>query len=55
MPQLNPMPWFGILVFSWLIFILVIPSKVLKHTFNYEPTPINTEKSKMSPWDWAWY
>nr|BBF17068.1 ATPase subunit 8 [Ilisha sirishai] len=55
MPQLNPAPWFLILVFSWLIFLTVLPPKVLAHNFNNEPTTTNTEKSKPEPWNWPWY
>nr|YP_008592597.1 ATP synthase F0 subunit 8 [Novumbra hubbsi]UXB60126.1 ATP synthase F0 subunit 8 [Novumbra hubbsi]BAN81600.1 ATPase subunit 8 [Novumbra hubbsi] len=55
MPQLNPAPWFSILVFSWLVFLIIIPSKIINHTFNNEPLPMNTEKTKTDPWNWPWY
>nr|AEL33263.1 ATPase8 [Semaprochilodus kneri]AEL33266.1 ATPase8 [Semaprochilodus insignis] len=55
MPQLNPAPWFAILVFSWLVFLTIIPSKVLKHTFTNEPTALSTEKPKTDPWNWPWH
>nr|YP_006303557.1 ATP synthase F0 subunit 8 [Opistognathus jacksoniensis]AEK53149.1 ATP synthase F0 subunit 8 [Opistognathus jacksoniensis]QUJ18226.1 ATP synthase protein 8 [Opistognathus aurifrons] len=55
MPQLNPAPWFAILVFSWLIFLTVIPPKVLSHLFPNEPSPQNTEKPKTEPWNWPWH
>nr|YP_010956319.1 ATP synthase F0 subunit 8 [Astronesthes nigroides]WMY89412.1 ATP synthase F0 subunit 8 [Astronesthes nigroides] len=54
MPQLNPAPWFAILVFSWLIFLTVIPPKVLAHTFPNEPT-IDTEQTKTESWNWPWH
>nr|YP_009700551.1 ATP synthase F0 subunit 8 [Xenopus vestitus]QEQ13622.1 ATP synthase F0 subunit 8 [Xenopus vestitus] len=54
MPQLNPGPWFLILIFSWLVLLTFITPKVLKHkTFN-EPTTQTTEKSKPNPWNWPW-
>nr|YP_009131656.1 ATP synthase F0 subunit 8 [Brycon henni]AJY78538.1 ATPase subunit 8 [Brycon henni] len=53
MPQLNPTPWFPILVFSWLIFLTIIPSKILKHTFSKEPK-FDTQKSKSDSWIWPW-
>nr|YP_009262839.1 ATP synthase F0 subunit 8 [Channa micropeltes]ANI87518.1 ATP synthase F0 subunit 8 [Channa micropeltes] len=55
MPQLNPAPWFAILVFSWLIFLTVIPQKVLAYTFPNEPTPQSTETHKTEPWNWPWH
>nr|QAT19487.1 ATPase subunit 8 [Hoplias malabaricus] len=55
MPQLNPAPWFAILVFSWLVLLTIIPSKVLKHTFNNEPTSVSAEKPKTEPWNWPWH
>nr|BAP75740.1 ATP synthase subunit 8 [Cyprichromis leptosoma] len=55
MPQLNPSPWFAILVFSWLVFLTVIPPKVLAHTFPNDPTLLSTEKPKTDPWNWPWY
>nr|AAQ03490.1 ATP synthase subunit 8 [Brycon chagrensis]AAQ03500.1 ATP synthase subunit 8 [Brycon guatemalensis]AAQ03534.1 ATP synthase subunit 8 [Brycon n. sp. 'Howes']AAQ03492.1 ATP synthase subunit 8 [Brycon chagrensis]AAQ03494.1 ATP synthase subunit 8 [Brycon chagrensis] len=53
MPQLNPAPWFSILMFSWLIFLIVIPPKILKHTFNKEPK-LDPQKAKYEPWVWPW-
>nr|AVI16110.1 ATP synthase F0 subunit 8 [Sardinella longiceps] len=55
MPQLNPAPWFAILVFTWLIFLTVIPPKVLAHNFNNEPTTVGASKPKPESWNWPWY
>nr|BAI77213.1 ATPase subunit 8 [Bertella idiomorpha] len=55
MPQLNPEPWFTILVFSWLIFLTILPPKVLAHTFPNEPDPRATETSKAQHWAWSWH
>nr|WNH22652.1 ATP synthase F0 subunit 8 [Starksia starcki] len=54
MPQLNPAPWFAILVFSWLVFTTIIPPKVLAHTFPNEPTMIAAEEIQKNPWTWQW-
>nr|WMN14138.1 ATP synthase F0 subunit 8 [Diplophos taenia]BBG74400.1 ATPase subunits 8 [Diplophos taenia] len=54
MPQLNPSPWFAILLFSWLVFLIILPPKVLAHTFPGEPT-LGTEKTKTEPWNWPWH
>nr|YP_009229449.1 ATP synthase F0 subunit 8 [Claea dabryi]YP_009630643.1 ATP synthase F0 subunit 8 [Yunnanilus sichuanensis]YP_010835057.1 ATP synthase F0 subunit 8 [Triplophysa jianchuanensis]AMD12135.1 ATP synthase F0 subunit 8 [Triplophysa sp. 1 YW-2016]ALT55453.1 ATP synthase F0 subunit 8 [Claea dabryi]QBR55201.1 ATP synthase F0 subunit 8 [Yunnanilus sichuanensis]WFQ82732.1 ATP synthase F0 subunit 8 [Triplophysa jianchuanensis] len=54
MPQLNPAPWFAILVFSWLVFLTIIPTKVMSHTSPNEPMHIDSEEHKTEPWDWPW-
>nr|YP_009348635.1 ATPase subunit 8 [Dionda episcopa]BAW88032.1 ATPase subunit 8 [Dionda episcopa] len=54
MPQLNPNPWFAILVFSWLIFLTIIPTKVLGHLTPNEPTTMDEEKHKTDSWSWPW-
>nr|YP_009154883.1 ATP synthase F0 subunit 8 [Rhodeus fangi]AHJ91388.1 ATP synthase F0 subunit 8 [Rhodeus fangi] len=54
MPQLNPNPWFVILLFSWIIFLSVIPIKILNHITPNELTPVSPEKHKTEPWDWPW-
>nr|YP_010156091.1 ATP synthase F0 subunit 8 [Leiognathus ruconius]QQY85692.1 ATP synthase F0 subunit 8 [Leiognathus ruconius] len=58
MPQLNPAPWLSILVFSWLIFLTILPLKTTAHTFPNEPSPqtnqiANTPKTE--PWTWPWH
>nr|ABA11752.1 ATPase subunit 8 [Novaculichthys taeniourus] len=54
MPQLNPAPWFSILVFSWLVFLTIIPQKVLSHTFPNEATSRSVETPKTESWNWPW-
>nr|YP_009407668.1 ATP synthase F0 subunit 8 [Pseudogobius fulvicaudus]AIX03628.1 ATP synthase F0 subunit 8 [Pseudogobius fulvicaudus] len=54
MPQLNPAPWFAILVFSWLVFLTIVIPKTLNHTSPNEPTTQNTQISKTDPWVWPW-
>nr|WNH23899.1 ATP synthase F0 subunit 8 [Paraclinus fasciatus]WNH24014.1 ATP synthase F0 subunit 8 [Paraclinus nigripinnis] len=55
MPQLNPAPWFAILVFSWLVFLTIIPPKVLAHLYPNEPAMTDSEKTKTTPWNWPWH
>nr|YP_009685586.1 ATP synthase F0 subunit 8 [Scriptaphyosemion bertholdi]QDT76382.1 ATP synthase F0 subunit 8 [Scriptaphyosemion bertholdi] len=54
MPQLDPAPWFYILVISWLVFITFIPSKVLAHQVHNDPNAQSTEKPMTNPWNWPW-
>nr|WNH23302.1 ATP synthase F0 subunit 8 [Xenodermichthys copei]BAI50328.1 ATPase subunits 8 [Xenodermichthys copei]BBA85447.1 ATPase subunits 8 [Xenodermichthys copei] len=55
MPQLDPSPWFAIMVFSWSMFLIMLPPKILSHTFPGEPTALSTEKTKTEPWNWPWH
>nr|WNH22366.1 ATP synthase F0 subunit 8 [Callionymus bairdi] len=55
MPQLNPAPWFLILVFSWLVFLAFIPTKIMSHNFPNKLTPFETKKaSPKTSWTWPW-
>nr|BAJ54380.1 ATPase subunits 8 [Pantodon buchholzi] len=54
MPQLNPAPWLLMLLFSWLVFLTIIPQKVMKHHFSGDPTVLDV-KEQMSPWTWPWH
>nr|BBU26206.1 ATPase subunit 8 [Luciocephalus pulcher] len=55
MPQLNPTPWFAVLAFSWLVFLFILPPKILTHTFPNGPTLKSAEKPKTESWNWPWY
>nr|WNH37530.1 ATP synthase F0 subunit 8 [Callechelys catostoma] len=55
MPQLNPTPWFMILVFSWIVFLTIVPIKVMGHVFNNELNSQTTKKPQPNPWTWPWY
>nr|YP_009659094.1 ATP synthase F0 subunit 8 [Gephyrocharax atracaudatus]QCQ81479.1 ATP synthase F0 subunit 8 [Gephyrocharax atracaudatus]QYJ09238.1 ATP synthase F0 subunit 8 [Gymnocorymbus ternetzi] len=55
MPQLILNPWFSILVMSWVIFLTIIPSKIMNHYFNNEPEAASTHKPKTQAWDWTWH
>nr|YP_010000720.1 ATP synthase F0 subunit 8 [Onychorhynchus coronatus]QOD96632.1 ATP synthase F0 subunit 8 [Onychorhynchus coronatus] len=54
MPQLNPAPWFFIMLISWFTFSLILQPKLLSFTTTnppHNPTPFTT---KISPWNWPW-
>nr|YP_009182796.1 ATP synthase F0 subunit 8 [Oreoglanis immaculatus]YP_009182835.1 ATP synthase F0 subunit 8 [Pareuchiloglanis longicauda]YP_009182848.1 ATP synthase F0 subunit 8 [Pareuchiloglanis macrotrema]YP_009630656.1 ATP synthase F0 subunit 8 [Euchiloglanis davidi]AKO72119.1 ATP synthase F0 subunit 8 [Oreoglanis immaculatus]AKO72155.1 ATP synthase F0 subunit 8 [Pareuchiloglanis longicauda]AKO72168.1 ATP synthase F0 subunit 8 [Pareuchiloglanis macrotrema]QBR55214.1 ATP synthase F0 subunit 8 [Euchilogl len=55
MPQLNPDPWFMILALSWLIFLTVLPNKVLNYNFTNEITTPDTKKLESITWNWPWH
>nr|ABU68957.1 ATP synthase subunit 8 [Ispidina picta]ABU68961.1 ATP synthase subunit 8 [Ispidina picta] len=54
MPQLNPNPWFYMMLLSWLTFSLIIQPKIM--TFISTNSPINKAHTpiKTSPWTWPW-
>ncbi|YP_009034483.1 ATP synthase F0 subunit 8 (mitochondrion) [Synchiropus splendidus] len=54
MPQLNPSPWFMILIFSWLVFLAFLPTKIMSHTYPNKLTPETKEASSNNPWTWPW-
>nr|YP_003345103.1 ATP synthase F0 subunit 8 [Cyema atrum]BAI53526.1 ATPase subunit 8 [Cyema atrum] len=55
MPQLNPSPWFMILVFSWTMFLIIIPIKVIAHMFNNEPNQQTISPLSSNTWNWPWH
>nr|BBH37114.1 ATPase subunit 8 [Eviota ocellifer] len=52
MPQLNPAPWFNILVFSWLVLVTIIIPKTLNRTSPNHLSPQSSEPLKTEPWLW---
>nr|YP_009991899.1 ATP synthase F0 subunit 8 [Nothocercus julius]QNN84773.1 ATP synthase F0 subunit 8 [Nothocercus julius] len=52
MPQLNPYPWFFIMVLSWLIFLLIMQPKT--SSINLTNLPSSKTKSLHKPLSWAW-
>nr|YP_007624388.1 ATP synthase F0 subunit 8 [Grus grus]ACN53674.1 ATP synthase F0 subunit 8 [Grus grus] len=56
MPQLNPNPWFFIMLTSWLTFSLILQPKLLSFTpTNSLPNlPAPTTTTKTTPWAWPW-
>nr|BAJ54523.1 ATPase subunits 8 [Paramormyrops sp. MAG]BAJ54536.1 ATPase subunits 8 [Paramormyrops sp. MAG] len=55
MPQLNPAPWFLLLIFSWLVFLTIIPQKIVQHNFLSEPAPRAAKEYASTPWTWPWH
>nr|YP_002364592.1 ATP synthase F0 subunit 8 [Eurystomus orientalis]ABY26861.1 ATP synthase F0 subunit 8 [Eurystomus orientalis] len=54
MPQLNPNPWFLIMLLTWLTFLLVIQPKLLSFTSLNPPTNKPLMTIKTTPWTWPW-
>nr|YP_010235115.1 ATP synthase F0 subunit 8 [Streptopelia tranquebarica]QTC30687.1 ATP synthase F0 subunit 8 [Streptopelia tranquebarica] len=54
MPQLNPNPWFSIMLLSWLTFSLIIQPKLLSFTPTNPPSSKTLITTKPTPWAWPW-
>nr|ABS00645.1 ATPase subunit 8 [Lamprotornis purpureus] len=54
MPQLNPNPWFFIMLTSWLTFSLIIQPKLLSFTTANPPRSKAPKTHKTTPWTWPW-
>nr|AEQ28258.1 ATPase subunit 8 [Mimus magnirostris]AEQ28260.1 ATPase subunit 8 [Mimus magnirostris] len=54
MPQLNPNPWFFIMLTSWLTFSLIIQPKLLSFITANPPRGEAPEAPKTTPWTWPW-
>nr|QOD97277.1 ATP synthase F0 subunit 8 [Eurypyga helias] len=54
MPQLNPNPWFSILLMTWLTFSLIIQPKLLSFTPTNPPSNKLHSPMKTNPWTWPW-
>nr|YP_009991912.1 ATP synthase F0 subunit 8 [Nothocercus nigrocapillus]QNN84786.1 ATP synthase F0 subunit 8 [Nothocercus nigrocapillus] len=54
MPQLNPHPWFLIMISSWLIFLLIMQPKTSSAYLTNHPSS-KTKPIHMPPsWSWPW-
>nr|YP_009111966.1 ATP synthase F0 subunit 8 [Botaurus stellaris]AHN95865.1 ATP synthase F0 subunit 8 [Botaurus stellaris] len=54
MPQLNPNPWFLIMLVSWMTFSLIIQPKLLSFTSTNPPHTTLKTTTKTTPWTWPW-
>nr|ALL96726.1 ATP synthase subunit 8 [Odontobutis obscura] len=54
MPQLSPAAWLMIWLFTWLVFITVLPPMVQTHITPNKLNERNTLKPKTEYWNWRW-
>nr|YP_008593440.1 ATP synthase F0 subunit 8 [Champsodon cf. snyderi CBM-ZF 10876]BAN83382.1 ATPase subunit 8 [Champsodon cf. snyderi CBM-ZF 10876] len=54
MPQLNPAPWFLILIFTWTIFLAMMLPKIMAQRAPLNPLPHNTKAPVTKTWTWPW-
>nr|AGN71450.1 ATP synthase F0 subunit 8 [Phyllomedusa tomopterna] len=53
MPQLDPSPWFYILLLSWTFIILLSPIKLSKFIHLNNPA-VESHKNTTKTWFWPW-
>nr|YP_009093591.1 ATP synthase F0 subunit 8 [Tetrastes sewerzowi]AIR93798.1 ATP synthase F0 subunit 8 [Tetrastes sewerzowi] len=53
MPQLNPNPWFTIMLLTWFSFSFLIQPKLLSFTQTNAPSN-KTLTTSPTPWTWPW-
>nr|QGQ61299.1 ATP synthase F0 subunit 8 [Heterophasia melanoleuca] len=54
MPQLNPNPWFFIMIVTWLTFSLIIQPKLLSFVDMNPPSNKAPTTYSTTPWTWPW-
>nr|YP_009685950.1 ATP synthase F0 subunit 8 [Nothobranchius thierryi]QDW10531.1 ATP synthase F0 subunit 8 [Nothobranchius thierryi] len=54
MPQLNPAPWLSLMIFTWLVFLIIIPPKVLAHFSPNNALMQDMNDLKTESWTWPW-
>nr|QNS38238.1 ATP synthase F0 subunit 8 [Sterrhoptilus dennistouni] len=54
MPQLNPSPWFFIMLTSWMTYSLIIQPKLLSFVTSNPPSNKTTTITDTTPWTWPW-
>nr|AZZ71603.1 ATP synthase F0 subunit 8 [Holbrookia lacerata]AZZ71668.1 ATP synthase F0 subunit 8 [Holbrookia lacerata] len=55
MPQLNPSPWFFILLMTWLMLMVAYMNKTLSLFYPNPPTNHQSKEKHLTPWTWPWY
>nr|YP_010888032.1 ATP synthase F0 subunit 8 [Phylloscopus reguloides]WJJ67695.1 ATP synthase F0 subunit 8 [Phylloscopus reguloides] len=54
MPQLNPNPWFFIMLTTWLTFSFLIQPKLLTFVSTNPPSSKVPATPNTTPWPWPW-
>nr|YP_010730386.1 ATP synthase F0 subunit 8 [Pica hudsonia]YP_010730399.1 ATP synthase F0 subunit 8 [Pica nuttalli]QNQ64904.1 ATP synthase F0 subunit 8 [Pica pica camtschatica]QNQ64917.1 ATP synthase F0 subunit 8 [Pica pica fennorum]WEG23344.1 ATP synthase F0 subunit 8 [Pica hudsonia]WEG23357.1 ATP synthase F0 subunit 8 [Pica hudsonia]WEG23370.1 ATP synthase F0 subunit 8 [Pica hudsonia] len=54
MPQLNPNPWFFIMLTSWITYSMIIQPKLLSFISPNPPSNLIQENPTTTPWTWPW-
>nr|DAC76977.1 TPA_asm: ATPase subunit 8 [Sceloporus woodi] len=55
MPQLNPSPWFLIMLLVWITLMAIFLSKTLEMLHPNTPTETKSEEKHQTSWTWPWH
>nr|AEX10791.1 ATPase8 [Phrynosoma solare] len=55
MPQLNPSPWFFILLMTWTMLMLIFLNKTLILLFPNLPSQNQSKTKPPTSWTWPWF
>nr|AIC78693.1 ATPase8 [Profundulus punctatus] len=55
MPQLLPAPWFCILLYVWLVYLYLLPLKVVTYVYPNDKDLQALYKTKKLYWLWPWF
>nr|AET84093.1 ATPase 8 [Sceloporus slevini] len=55
MPQLNPSPWFLIMLLVWASLMIIFMNKTLSMLYLNPPTEATLETKHPTSWTWPWY
>nr|YP_044743.1 ATP synthase F0 subunit 8 [Sceloporus occidentalis]BAD24728.1 ATPase subunit 8 [Sceloporus occidentalis] len=55
MPQLNPSPWFLIMLLVWAALMIIFLNKTLMMLSPNTPTETASETKHMTSWTWPWH
>nr|YP_009144597.1 ATP synthase F0 subunit 8 [Uta stansburiana]AKJ76841.1 ATP synthase F0 subunit 8 [Uta stansburiana] len=54
MPQLNPSPWFLILMMTWFILMIIFLNKTLTLLYPNTPSQPQSKMKQLVSWTWPW-
>nr|ABY73854.1 ATPase 8 [Urosaurus lahtelai] len=54
MPQLNPSPWFLIMILVWAALMILFLNKTLTMLYPNPLTETASKNKHMLPWTWPW-
>nr|ABY73814.1 ATPase 8 [Urosaurus nigricaudus] len=55
MPQLNPSPWFLIMILIWTALMMLFLNKALTMLYPNSPMETDSKSKPPSSWTWPWY
>uniref|UniRef100_UPI0030FEA434 ATP synthase F0 subunit 8 n=1 Tax=Centropomus parallelus TaxID=28805 RepID=UPI0030FEA434 len=54
MPQLDPAPWFPVLILAWASLLIIVCALVVTHTYPDLPGQKTAKMPTKKHWAWPW-